>query len=284
MPLFQFTNGIYNTDRCKLYPWVSAKDGRSAWEALIADGVHRKADCINSFDVECFADDVPYMDIPTPTLDRLVGHQIPLEHRAEVLPWIYCHLGRLMYPLRRHDNWQTLLCIYGPAGTGKSTLVDMVVSMFREDNVAFVSSQDHVTRQMYDKAVWMCLDVSEDSLPSSPYMEAMISGKRVDVSNVGDVPWRSPGLMCATGGVPPLREMYRYCYITPMCFNTPVEESRCDVGLGGALLREMGCIIPKLCSAYVAHARDSAVQPPAEPGLVRTWRNQITREAMSMAK
>jgi len=267
MPLFQFTNGIYDTDRCKFYPCKDSK-GRSAWEALIADGVHRKADCINSFDVECFTTDGvphPYMDIPTPTLDRIVGHQVPEEDRAQVLPWIYCHLGRLMFPPNMHDNWKSLLFIHGAAATGKSTLVDMFVDMFGGNNVAFVpSGADGASVDALGKSLWVCSDARDD-----------FAFQRY---------WESPGLVCSNTLPRLLWSPDFKLAVTPICFNNSVPVGEQDSGLADLLVKEMGCIIPKLCSAYVTLAVHSPSRAPAEPGLVRTWRNQITREAMSMAK
>lgn len=262
MPLFEFTNGIYDTDRQQFYP-CKDKNGRSAWEALIADGVNRKADCINRFDVECFNNNlVSYIDIPTPTLDRIVGHQVPPEDRPGVLPWVYCHLGRLMFPLGMHDSWKTLMLIVGASSTGKSTLTNMLISMYGHRNVAVVPpGADGAHVDTCGKALWVCSDAKVDFAFNC---------------------WESPGFVCSNTLPRLLWSPDFKLSPTPICFNNSVCADERDSGLAGMLLQEMGCIIPKLCRAYMAHARDTPDVPPAEPPIVRKWLKQIVCKAMAL--
>jgi hypothetical protein len=205
------------------------------------------------------------MDIPTPTLDRIVGHQVPEEDRAQVLPWIYCHLGRLMFPPGMHDSWKTLLFIHGAPATGKSTLSDMFVSMFGRSNVEFVPpGADGASVDPLGNALWVCPDARDD-----------FAFQRY---------WELPGLVCSNTLPKLLWSPDFRLAVTPICFNNSVPAGEQDSELRDLLLQEMGCIIPKLCFAYITPALHSPSRAPAEPRIASEWRNQIVREAMAMAK
>jgi hypothetical protein len=271
MPLFEFTNGLYSADRLLFYPWLDAS-GRTAQEALTADGV----DCaarLNRFAVECFADGrVPYMDIPTPTLDRLVGHQVAADDRAAVLPWIYCHLGRLMYPLGVHDGWHTLPVIYGTPDTGKSTLAEMLTSIPGADNVMTLGLHGgRITKSMHGKAMWVC-PAWDTTYPHLQTLSIMVFGDGMPVTHAGVMKWRSPGFVCADSLPDGLKTQDGYRCIVPLCFKNAVADADRECALSHMLQQEMGCIIPKLARAYRDHARRDAHVMSVVPRTVQAWR------------
>jgi hypothetical protein len=305
--MFAFTNGIYHTEKQRLYPWRAA-DGTTATAALRGDGVPEHDACINFFDLECFAGapETGYMGIPTPTLDRIVEFQMAQlcpgkpealtpeqlaefhRARADVMAWIYCHLGRLMFPLHRHDYWQVVVYIMGMAGTGKSTLGELFFDIFPEEHIAIVSSnieEKFGLQTLFDKPLWLCLEVKENFALNLADLQSMISGERVQVAiKNGDarmVRWKSPGMMCGNL-VPPWEDkagaLYRRFVLVH--FKLPVPDVQKDGSLKRLLRQEMGAIIPKLSQAYLQRAAELGEKRDlwsAMPPVFKVWRGEFQR-------
>jgi len=103
----------------------------------------------------------PGFTAPTPRWDALVSWQLPDADEREVFSAL---LGRLFYRVEQLDSWQVILGIQGAAGTGKSTVLSVVQSMFPEGSVTTVcdaSSTDFVLENKQAKRCIMIPDAGE---------------------------------------------------------------------------------------------------------------------------
>ena len=302
--LFAFRNGIYHTEKQRFYPWRDA-EGVTESAQLQADSVPLNDACINYFDVDCNTslDVLKYMDIPTPTLDRILDFQLEkalapngesaegltgkaladfIKKRDEAKSWIYCHLGRLFFPLHKHDYWQIVLYIYGMAGTGKSTLGELYYDIFPEEHIGIVSSnieKQFGLQTLYDKPLWVSLEVKEDFKLNLADLQSMISGERVQVAIKNQaarmVKWKSPGMM-AGNVVPPWEDKAgalgrRFVLVH---FNRTIPNEEKDASIKTMLRQEMGNIIPKLSRAYMVRTTELGMKRSlwaAMPPIFNTW-------------
>ena len=172
--VYAFTNGTYNILTLKFRPYgsetnrilaqtdMSAADDaqHSAFQAIVdqenealdnmspADVAARQQTCLMS----------PRMYIPLPFhegdpdlhMDDLERECEPLmriftyqEFAPEVRHWIYAVLGRMLFTLadireRGDEEWQTCPYLLGRAGTGKSCIADLMISLFPSGKVGAV--------------------------------------------------------------------------------------------------------------------------------------------------
>lgn len=302
--MFAFRNGIYHTEKQKFYPWRDA-DGVTESTQLQADSVPLNDACINYFDVDCNTslNVLKYMDIPTPTLDRILDFQLEKElapngesaegltgkelaafirKRDEVKSWVYCHLGRLFFPLHKHDYWQIVFYIYGMAGTGKSTLGELYYDIFPEEHIGLVNSnieKQFGLQTLYDKPLWVSLEVKEDFKLNLADLQSMISGERVQVAIKNQparmVKWKSPGMM-AGNVVPPWEDKAgalgrRFVLLH---FNRIIPNEEKDASIKTMLRKELGNIIPKLSRAYMVRTTELGMKRSlwaAMPDVFNKW-------------
>lgn len=104
---------------------------------------HFWSDTYNQLRSQREVDELWFLKIPTPPLDHILKTQGFMEDDQRVQLWIVGMIGRLLFPARIWDNWQTVLWFYGKSRTGKSTLVEMVQNFFEvSDNVIFDAKEE----------------------------------------------------------------------------------------------------------------------------------------------
>jgi hypothetical protein len=117
--------------------------------------------CCDAFACVTWPRAFPGFTAPTPRWDALVSWQLPDADEREIF---HALLGRLFYRVEQLDSWQVILGIQGAAGTGKSTALSVVQSMFPEGSVATVcdaSSTDFVLENKHGKRCILIPDASE---------------------------------------------------------------------------------------------------------------------------
>jgi hypothetical protein len=136
-----------------------------------------------------------WWNIPTPTMDKMMEQQ---QLGNDVMRVYFSFLGRCLYYIREHDNWQVFLWVRGPANTGKSTLIKFVGDWFASDDVGILSSnveEKFGPSELVDKFVIIGDDIGEKFTLDQMTFQKMASGLAVSLavkngSPVVERPWR----------------------------------------------------------------------------------------------
>lgn len=289
--LFAFRNGLFECTESRFYPYDA--------EDAIADDIDDNAAAINYFDMNCYEGIHHNLDptvIPTPVLDSVFMFQLKhtftegvraaeaalkdahtdaavaaataaLDHarrvqaaaRQEVVWWVYVLLGRMFFELNVYDNWQICTFIKGYAGTGKSTLGQLLSFIFPHQHIGYIASnieEQFGLQDKWDKLLWLCLEVKENFRLPLSQLQSMISGEPVTVAiknkDAKTVIWKSPGMMFGNE-IPPWKDragalLRRFVMVL---FEVPVSEEEKNMNLPEELRAELGCIIPKVTRIYL---------------------------------
>ena len=137
-------------------------------------------------------------------------------------------IGRLLYPLKTHDNWQIMLFMKGDSNSGKSTVLNIITKMFPDGSVGCISTSTEERfglQSLFNKRLVLFPDMSEGIakyLPKETW-QSMVSGEKVSIAikNKGaltDRPWLVP-MASASNGFPGWKDT------------------------GGAVQRRLGCFL-----------------------------------------
>ena len=80
-----------------------------------------------------------WRDIRTPALSTIFDRQ---ELSDDIAEWVFILLGRLLYPVKAHDRWETTLYFQGVADSGKSTIVDGLFRYLYDQASTFIISNN----------------------------------------------------------------------------------------------------------------------------------------------
>jgi len=257
---FAFANGIYDCEQQQFYFYDEAH--------MLPQKAGVSWACVNlfedvEFNVNIMDDSVASLEeilkVPTPVLDSIFTHQ---QMDSEIIKWFHVFFGRMFYPLHQFDKWQVVAFIKGVAGTGKSTLGNLLLSIFPMDLVGNLSSnieEQFGLAAIADCLMWICLEVKSNfKLPLND-LQSMISGELVQIAakfkDARTVKWSAPGMMFGNE-VPPWKDiagalMRRFVLFM---FEQKVDESKVNSGLLDQLRKELGTIIPKVTMIYRAVA------------------------------
>jgi len=124
----------------------------------------------------------PHSKQATPLWRKLVDSQLD-EVTGEMLEVL---MGRLFYPVGHKDNWEILPILQGDAGTGKSSVINVVKSAFPEGQVGVYSKNSETTfgnQSLYTKRLVTCPDIPEgfEKVLDGSSMQSMVSGDPVNV-------------------------------------------------------------------------------------------------------
>jgi hypothetical protein len=190
-------NGIYFADDRR---FVRYNDEQSM-QYLTSEVVACKYFDLDFYNVEPVnaADDPEwwYSQLPTPHFESILDYQNLPEHAKKML---YVMIGRLIYPVGEHDDFQVALFLKGVAGTGKSTIIELVAQFFEACDVGALSSEVETKfglAPLVDKFLCVCPEVKENFKLSQADLQTMIAGERMSISkkykDAATVPrWRVP--------------------------------------------------------------------------------------------
>jgi hypothetical protein len=126
-------------------------------------------------DKGAFAD---YLDVPTPTLDKVLHYQRLTENQIR---WLLALIGRHFYDLGELDeHWQIFLFLKGMGNTGKSViLTEILQNFYEQQDVALIGNC--IERQfglgaIYDKFLAIADDIREDLQLDQSDFQNMASG------------------------------------------------------------------------------------------------------------
>jgi hypothetical protein len=219
---FSFPNGIFMTrvkdtdpnsdDRftCRFYPYDSP---------TIKEVSDRYASA-NYFEQEFteFPMDMDWYDISTPTIQYLLEYQFGnREDCEEICRFAYIMLGRMLYDRGDLDNWQIMTWWIGQAGTGKSTLLEFVLSRIYQ--TCHIVNFDNEMQDVFGLGdaltkhpqyfMMLASDIDEHFRISQSQLIRMISGEQVtaNVKSAGAIETRTTShIMAAANVMPPFRE------------------------------------------------------------------------------
>lgn len=138
-----------------------------------------------------------YMSIQMEPIYQVLTTQ---EFTAEECQWIFALLGRMLHPLGFMDNWAVFLYFLGLAGTGKSSLLRLLASLFEVRDVGYLNNVLQKTfsiEGISDKLIYLALDIDEHFGLDQATFQSMVCGEEVSVLRKFKKPmtvlWKSHG-------------------------------------------------------------------------------------------
>ena len=197
---------------------------------------------------------------PTPLFDSLIGRQFS----TNVAHTLWVLLGRLLFPVGLHDNWQVMAWLIGTAGTGKTVVQDIVAAMFASHATGTLTGNQEQTFGLDGK--YNCHLLLGRDLPhkmttvlSQELLQCMVSGERVCVPRKSqlaiEVKWTVP-LLFASNQLPDYADNNGQVVrrLVPFKFCKPVTDP--DPTLLQCILQsELPAILSKAMEAYLDAAR-----------------------------
>jgi len=197
--------------------------------------------------------------VPTPTLD-----QIFIDQRLSNL--VCCHLqaqiGRLLYSLNHHDQWQVILFIKGVANSGKSVLGHTVKTFYNVQDVAIMSSnieQKFGLEGIFNKLLFICFEVTKSWGLARSDFQSLISGEELSIARKNRLAiterWTTPGILFGNELGPwsdAAGSIVRRLLVAE--FDRPITKN-VDTTLEQKLKAEIGNVIYKCQQGYVTSCR-----------------------------
>lgn len=254
--VFSFLNGIYNASNDTF--WLYSSNIPSNVTACKFFELQFKTfrtlhDFGEGVDESLDIDD--WYNIPTPNFQKILEYQ---QLPPEVIEWFYVFMGRLMYDVHTLDNWQVCPFVHGLAGTGKSTLATVILSMYPKENIGILSNNIEKTfglSALADKFVFLCYELKRDFNLDQGEFQSMVTGEELTIAvkrqTARTVRWKSHGFLI--GNEFPLTWTDNSGSISRrvpvMDFKVPVEAEEGD--LDEKLKQEMAAILLKCNLAYL---------------------------------
>lgn len=198
--IFAFDNGLYigRSNRFHSYSSGPARiettDGRS--KEPVAAKFFPTTIPEEYFDAE-------WDKIATPSLNTILEFQ-GLHKHEDVVFWFFVFLGRWFFDIKEFDDWQVAPLLLGMAGTGKSSILNMMKRAYPANKMGTLSN--NVEKKfglagIKDCFSWIAPEVKSDFKLSQAELQSIISGESVSVAckynNPQVLDWRAPGWFAA---------------------------------------------------------------------------------------
>jgi hypothetical protein len=179
---FSFRNGVYFVTQDKFFYYIDPVTGKQPSECL-----NPSIATINYFDQDLPREYIEnhkqnFMKIPTPHFDSIMDTQ---KFDADVVKWICVFLGRGLYWTKQLDNWEICLYLLGFAGTGKSTILQILRNFYKREDISIISNnieKQWALSTIYDKKVAFGLEIRCDFKWDQAEFQTVISGEFVSVA------------------------------------------------------------------------------------------------------
>ena len=184
--VISFQNGFLNMETLMFTEWADL-DGEPPLTRHFFDVV--------------FNEEVPVK--PTPLWDGLLRLQLKEDDMVGMFEVL---IGRLLYPVGKYDNWQVMPYLKGDAGTGKSTVLNLVKTMLPVGTVGCVGSTHEAKfglETLVGKRVVMFPDVPRElsKVLDQQKWQSMVTGEMVPVPRKNKpalhVKWEVPMIAAA---------------------------------------------------------------------------------------
>lgn len=196
--------------------------------------------------------------IPTPAFEQILDTQ---EFTPLTKTYIYAMLGRLFFDMNEHDTWEIIPFFKGVAGSGKSTIGKLMQKFFQKNDVGILSSNMEPLfglQTLYDKLIWMCLEVTNSWKLSRADFQSMVTGEKVSVAvkNHGAkvVDWTVPGLMLGNDD-PPWEDSSDSLMRRLLVIEFSKRVTNVDTTLDKKLDAELPLLLHKFTEAYLSTVR-----------------------------
>ena len=206
---FSFQNGLYDVEALRFYPY-GTQEAEEGGEDDAADGTALyDICCVNHLDVyfDPYFAQVDLAQLAVPGYDAILASQ---SYEEDMVYWLDVFLGRLLYPIGKHDKWEKLVIIKGWAATGKSTVAKALVALLGPSNVGTIPAnceEQWALSSVKGKRLWLCTELKKDWRFPTAVLQSMVSGEMVMVhrkhKEAEDIPkWTTQGM--AVGNEEPI--------------------------------------------------------------------------------
>lgn len=147
--------------------------------------------CPGGFQKWCLTLDAA-MSIKTDLIDGIWEYQ---GMDTEAIMWLYIMIGRLFSTPHKFEKWRVGLMVWGFAGTGKSTLCDIISALYQTDDVAVLQNisegvfglQSIISRSNVIKRIVMMREMKEDCNLQTSVVQSLVTGESINVARKGQV-------------------------------------------------------------------------------------------------
>eukprot|EP00798_Chlamydomonas_sp_ICE-L_P013150 gene13150-biopygen2098 len=190
--LLSFSNGVLRMSDMRFVPY----DGETS--SVMGKVARHHVDC----DYTASTD--------TPIIDKILETNFD----EEVASMFYAMVGRLIFEVGKHDDWQVMPYMIGVGGTGKSVLLNTITSCFAEDAVGNLSSKREEvfgSANIFDKEVVVGCDMPAEMSSCIPQVsfQSMTSGDRLEIPRKKEkalfIKWTTP-IIIASNYTPDYKE------------------------------------------------------------------------------
>ena len=144
-----------------------------------------------------------WYSIPTPNLQKIIDFQFAdLPDKEQICKWFYIFIGKLLYEIKELERWQILPYIYGVANSGKSTICDVIKSIFEARDVGVVENtieEKFGLAPVAGKYIFIASEIKKNFSLDQALFQKIISGEEVALAQKNRDPlqlvWIMPGFM-----------------------------------------------------------------------------------------
>ncbi|KAJ3244541.1 hypothetical protein HK104_008025, partial [Borealophlyctis nickersoniae] len=236
-----FANGVLNIVTCEFIPKEKAPDSL----------------CVRKY----FACDLDTGRTDTPLFDSIIRYQYPDEEEEDfqgIYNFLLMSIGRMFFKINERDNWQYMPYLEGEGGTGRSTIMNVIMKMF--DKVGSLSKENEqkfCLSSLYDQELVLIDDLPrnfKDVFPQTTFQSAVSGGLlpvRIMRTTAFSVLWAVPFIFAGNWSPDYLDKGQVTRRIIRFLFEHPVKKSDCDPTLERRIVEnELAPLIYKCLCLY----------------------------------
>lgn len=267
--LFSYRNGIFDVRTATFHSYKESKYSGKCTSQF--------------FDMYITADMISgdHSTIPTPSFDKILKDQ---DFDDYMRFWLCALCGRLFHNVGDLDDWQVALFIRGVAGSGKSSILNVLKIIYEADDIGQLMSdgqKEFSDEHLYDRNVVMANDIDKRCNMSATRVNSMVSGETLSVNRKHktalNIKWTAP-MILASNSQPPWDDvagnLTRRFVI--MKFNNAIRFS--DTQMWFKLKKEAPLIAIKMAKAYLEAVELCGTRALWEKGILPDMCHQAKKE------
>ena len=192
--VWSFNDGIYNASDDSFTPYDQHID-----EHLVSCKIIYKNFSDAFFQPNSRTQKLGFSDLETPLFDSIFEPQMWDEH---MMWWIFVFIGRMFYEVSELDSWQVIPFMKGVAGTGKSTIINVIQMMYNRADVGVISNnieKKFGLSTIYNKTIFVIPELKGDFAMDQADFQSMVTGEVLSMPVKNGSPktgvWTTPGIM-----------------------------------------------------------------------------------------